>query len=259
VKSDYVQGGSLDQRNIFRSLVRTVFDGHPGEGFFATADMPDTREGQVSTSNPGTVMSDLFEQFFTRHDGLFTLDIEADAHFWMLELHGEAVDQVTHEQNALAVGAERVTTAAGCMAGQADRGHAGHQRLLGGEGFEPVDGDIGGHRFTGDLEEATGVFWGLVQVFLAEPVIGLRFRCIHGGVGEHRLVLGIDQAADMIDMLEFTQRLKKLGILRFVDRRPVVETWVMDIVADRRAADLEAKGLGGSANWSRSKRPGSGS
>jgi len=64
---------------------------------------------------------------------------------------------------------------------------------------------------------------------------------------------------DMIDMLEFTQRLKKLGILRFVDRRPVVETWVMDIVADRRAADLEAKGLGGSANWSRSKRPGSGS
>lgn len=72
---------------------------------------------------------------------------------------------------------------------------------------------------------------------------------------EEKRVLVEKIRRSMIDMLEFTQRLKKLGILRFVNGRPVVEDWLMDIVAERRAANLEAKGLSGSANWAPTKLP----
>ena len=68
---------------------------------------------------------------------------------------------------------------------------------------------------------------------------------------EEKRVLAEKISRRMIEMLEFTAYLKKLQVLRFVNGQPVAEKWVVEAAAERRAADREAKGLGGSANWPR--------
>lgn len=124
--------------------------------------------------------------------------VEFDGDLRLGELHGGVVHDVTPDEQLLALGLEQVTGVTRGVAVGLDGTHARQDLVGAGVGAQAVGLHVGRHRVLGRLEEALCGRGRLGHHRRVEPVVGIRLRDVHLGIGEGHLPLGRAQAANVV-------------------------------------------------------------